>query len=69
MPEPMRLFEATRAGDEGRPYYVALPDDLDRTFDQSAAMVEAALARRYGGAFGIRQLREMGDITEWKPPA
>ena len=63
MPEPMRLFEAFKAGDD-RPYYVALPDDLDRTFKRSAAMVEAALAGRYGRDFGIRQLREMGDITE-----
>jgi len=68
MPEPMRLFEAFRAGDD-KPFYVALPDDLDRTFDKSVAMVEAALVRRYGGKFGIRQIREMGDITEWKSPA
>lgn len=66
MPEPMRLFEARRAGDD-KPYYVALPDDIDRTFDRSAAMVEAALAERYGAKFGIRQIMEMGDITEWRP--
>lgn len=68
MPEPMRLFEARRAMDE-LPYYVALPDDLDRTFDQSAKMVEAAIAKRFGRPFGIRQLRELGDITEGGPPA
>lgn len=63
MPEPMMLFEARRAGDD-KSYYVILPDDIDRTFDQSAAMVEAAIAKRYGCAFGIHQLREMGDIIE-----
>ncbi len=63
----MRLFEAFRAGDD-RPHHVALPDDIERTFAHSAAMVEAAIARRYGGKFEIRQLRELGDITEWKPP-
>lgn len=59
----MRLFEAFRAGDD-KPYYVALSDDLDRPFAKSAAMVEAAIAKRYGRKFGIRQLRELGDITE-----
>lgn len=62
MPEPMRLFEARRAG-EDRPYYVALPDDLERSFDRSAAMVEAALAKRYCAPFGIASLREVGDVT------
>lgn len=65
MPEPMRLFEAFRIGDD-KPFYVALPD-VDRTFDQSVAMVEAALAERFGAKFGICQIMEMGDITEWRP--
>ncbi len=59
----MRLFEAFRAGDD-KPYYVALPDDLRRPFAESAKIVEAAITKRYGGKFGILQLREMGDITE-----
>jgi len=64
----MRLFEARRASDD-MPYYVALPDDIGRTFDQSAAMVEAAIARRFGRPFGIRQLQNLGDLTEWRPPS
>lgn len=45
VPEPMRLFEAFRAGDD------------------------KSIAKRYGREFDIRQLRALGDITEWKPPA
>jgi len=64
MAEPvyMRLFEAKRAGDDAL-FYVAIPDDVERPFDRSAALVEAALAKRFGRKFGIRQLRELGDVT------
>ena len=59
---PMRLFEAKRGGDDAS-FWVALPDDLDRTFEESARMVQAALDKRYGGRFDMNWLREVGDAT------